>query len=69
MKKEAWSPSYLNERIDAYLAELPTKEGFYYKRKYKEFNAGDPKPAAIADEKEKWKCYGQQLICIQGIMK
>ncbi|MBK6991659.1 MAG: ATP-dependent helicase [Chitinophagaceae bacterium] len=53
MKKEAWSPSYLNERIDAYLAELPTKEGFYYKRKYKEFNAGDPKPAAIADEKEK----------------
>ncbi len=53
MKKEAWSPVYLNERIDAYLAELPTKEGFFYKRKYKEFNAGDPKPAAITDEKEK----------------
>ena len=33
MKEESWSPSYLNERIDAYLAELPTKEGFYYKRK------------------------------------
>ncbi len=53
MKKEAWNPEYLNERIDAYLAELPTKEGFYYKRKYKEFNAGDPKPGAIADETEK----------------
>ncbi len=53
MKKEAWTPAYLNERIDAYLAELPTKEGFFYKRKYKEFNAGDAKPAAIADEKEK----------------
>lgn len=53
MKKEAWTPAYLNERIDAYLAELPTKEGFYYKKKYKEFNAGDPKPAAIADEQEK----------------
>ena len=53
MKKEAWTPAYLNERIDAYLAELPTKEGFFYKKKYKEFNAGDAKPAAIADEKEK----------------
>ena len=53
MKKEAWTLAYLNERIDAYIAELPTKEGFFYKRKYKEFNAGDPKPAAIADEQEK----------------
>ncbi|MFT3936969.1 MAG: ATP-dependent DNA helicase [Chitinophagaceae bacterium] len=53
IKKEAWSPAYLNERIDAYVKELPTKEGFYYKKKYKEFNAGDPKPAAIADETEK----------------
>ena len=53
MKKEAWSPAYLEEKIDAYISELPAKEGFFYKRKYKEFNAGDPKPAAIADEKEK----------------
>ncbi len=53
MKKEAWEPAYLNERIDAYLNELPTREGFFYKRKYKEFKAGDPKPAAIADETEK----------------
>jgi len=53
MKKEAWQPAYLNERIDAYINELPTREGFFYKRKYKTFNAGDPKPAAIADEKER----------------
>lgn len=53
MKKEAWTPIYLNERIDDYIKGLPFKEGFYYKRKFKEFNAGDPKPAAIADEKEK----------------
>ena len=50
IKKEAWTPIYLNERIDAYLKELPTKDGFFYKKKYKEFNAGDPKPAAIKDE-------------------
>ncbi len=53
MKKEAWDPAFLNARINDYISELPTKENFFYKRKYKEFNAGDPKPAAIADEKEK----------------
>ena len=49
MKKEAWSPAYLNERINQYIDALPLKDGFFYKRKYKEFNAGDPKAAAIAD--------------------
>lgn len=53
MKKEAWTPVYMNARIDAYIDELPVKEGFFYKRKYKQFNAGDPKPAVITDEKEK----------------
>lgn len=53
MKKEAWDPVFLNARIDAYINELPTREGFFYTRKYKGFNAGDPKPAAIADETEK----------------
>ncbi|MBX2924454.1 MAG: ATP-dependent helicase [Chitinophagaceae bacterium] len=53
MKKEAWTVEHLNERIDAYIKELPTKEGFFYKRKYKDFEAGDPKEAAIADETEK----------------
>ncbi len=53
MKKEAWTPEYLNERIDAYIKELPIKEGFFYKKKYKTFNANDPKPAAIANETEK----------------
>ena len=53
MKKEAWQPAYLNERIDAYINELPTRDGFFYKRKYKTFNAGDPKLATIADEKER----------------
>ncbi len=53
MKKEAWKPDYLNEQIDAYVQELPTKEGFFYKKKYKEFAAGDAKLGAIADETEK----------------
>jgi DNA helicase-2/ATP-dependent DNA helicase PcrA len=53
IKKEAWTLGYLNERIDKYLEELPAKEGFYYKKKYKDFKAGDPKTAAIAEETEK----------------
>lgn len=53
MKKEAWTPDFLEERIDAYLRELPTKEGFFYKRKYKEFQPGDPKTAQIARETER----------------
>jgi DNA helicase-2/ATP-dependent DNA helicase PcrA len=51
IKKEAWTTDYFNERINAYINELPEKEGFFYKRKYKEFNAGAPKEAAIKEEK------------------
>ncbi|MEO7530900.1 MAG: ATP-dependent DNA helicase [Sediminibacterium sp.] len=53
MKKEAWGVAYMNERIDAYLVALPTKEGFFYKRKYKEFIVGDPNPNKIGPETER----------------
>ncbi len=53
MKKEGWTPAFIHGKIDEYLAELPTREGFYYKRKYKEFNAGDPNPAKIEEETER----------------
>ena len=53
MKKEAWTVDYFNERIDRYIESLPEKEGFYYKRKYKDWNAGDPNPRLIAEETEK----------------
>jgi len=53
MKKEAWTVAYLSERIDTYLETLPTKEGFFYKRKYREFNGGDANPNKIAIETEK----------------
>ncbi|MBP6431317.1 MAG: ATP-dependent helicase [Ferruginibacter sp.] len=53
MKREGWTAEFINERIDAYLNELPTRDEFIYKRKYKEFNAGDIKQDKIDDEKEK----------------
>ncbi|HRG91637.1 MAG TPA: ATP-dependent helicase, partial [Chitinophagaceae bacterium] len=53
MKKEGWTPAFINERIDAYLNDLPTRDEFIYKRKYKNFNAGDLKQEKINEEQEK----------------
>src|SRR6185295_1451519 len=53
MKREGWAPAFINERIDTYIADLPNRDEFIYKRKYKEFNAGDLKKDKIAEEKEK----------------
>ncbi len=53
MKKEGWAPAYINLKIDEYLDSLPTRDGFTYKKKYREFNAGDLKADKIAEEKEK----------------
>lgn len=53
MKREGWSPAFISERIDAYLADLPTRDEFIYKRAYKGFKAGDLKKDKFDEEKEK----------------
>ncbi|WP_207514764.1 ATP-dependent helicase [Longitalea luteola] len=53
MKREGWSPAFINERIDAWIADLPTREEFIYKRAYKQFKAGDVKKDKLDEEKEK----------------
>ncbi|HEX7848075.1 MAG TPA: UvrD-helicase domain-containing protein [Chitinophagaceae bacterium] len=53
MKREGWTASFINQRIDEYLQSLPTREEFIYKRKYREFNAGDLKKDKIEEEKER----------------
>lgn len=53
MKKEGWTAAFISQKIDEYLADLPTRDEFIYKRKYKEFNAGDLKKDKIEEEKEK----------------
>lgn len=53
MKREGWSPLFINQKIDEYIHSLPTREEFIYKRKYKEFNPGDLKKDKIEEEKEK----------------
>ncbi|MCX6316339.1 MAG: ATP-dependent DNA helicase [Bacteroidetes bacterium] len=53
MKREGWTPEYIYTKIDEYLADLPNRDEFIYKRKYKEFNAGDLKKDKIAEENER----------------
>lgn len=53
MKKEGWTVEWINERIDAYINDLPNREEFIYKRKYKDNMPGDLKKDQIEAEKEK----------------
>jgi DNA helicase-2/ATP-dependent DNA helicase PcrA len=53
MKKEGWTPTFIEKCIDNYLADLPNRPEFIYARKYKQFNAGDVKIHLIEQETEK----------------
>jgi DNA helicase II / ATP-dependent DNA helicase PcrA len=53
MKKEGWSPAFINERIDAYINELPQRDEYIAKRAVKEFKKGDVRWDKIEEEKEK----------------
>ena len=53
MKREGWTPDFILQKINAYIKELPTRDEFVYKRKYKQFNAGDLKQEKIDDEVDK----------------
>lgn len=45
MKKEGWTPDYLNERIESYLADIETRDDFKYKVSRKgQFEKGDHNP-------------------------
>jgi DNA helicase II / ATP-dependent DNA helicase PcrA len=53
MKREGWTPAFLNERIDAYLAELPQRDDYIAKRATKQFKKGELRTDKIAEETEK----------------
>jgi DNA helicase-2/ATP-dependent DNA helicase PcrA len=55
MKREGWTPAYLNTCIDQYIRDIPLRDEFTYKRKYKEFNPGDLKKDKVDEEIEKMK--------------
>jgi DNA helicase-2/ATP-dependent DNA helicase PcrA len=53
MKREGWKPSFIIQKIDEYLRDLPNRDEFIYKRKFKEFNTGDLKKDKIEEETER----------------
>ena len=53
MKREGWSPEFINERIDAYLQSLPLRDEYIAKRASKGFKKGDVRTDKIEEETEK----------------
>lgn len=53
MKREGWTPEFINNRIDAYLNDIPNREEFTYQRAYKQFPKGAPKENKIIEAKER----------------
>lgn len=53
MKREGWTPEFINQKIDDYIASLPGREEFVYKRKFKDFKPGDLKKDKLEEEKER----------------
>ncbi len=53
MKKENWDEAYIKAQVQAYITDLPNREGFTYKRAYQGNKAGDPNQNKINAEVEK----------------
>ena len=53
MKREGWTADFINERIDAYITDLSTRDEYIAKRATKEFKKGDVRTDKIEEEKEK----------------
>lgn len=53
MKREGWSPAFINEKIDQYLADLPSREEYIAKRATKNFKKGELRTDKIEEETEK----------------
>ena len=72
MKKEGWTSTYLVTEIDRYIAEIPTRDEFVYKKKYKQFQAGELKQGlvdAAIEKMEKLKAAVLAFDVYQQLMK
>jgi len=72
MKKEGWTSTYLIEQINRYINDIPTREEFVYKKKYKQFEAGSLKQGlvdAAMEKMEKLKAAVASFDTYQELMK
>ena len=52
MKREGWSPSFIQDKIGDYVADLPNREEFIARRASKDYRKGDIRTDKIEDEKQ-----------------
>ena len=72
MKKEGWTSTYLIEQINRYISDIPTRDEFVYKKKYKQFEAGSVKQGlveAALEKMEKLKAAVTAFDTYQQLMK
>jgi len=72
MKKEGWTTAYLIEQINRYITDIPTRDEFVYKKKYKQFEAGSLKQGlveAAVEKMEKLKAAVLSFDAYQELMK
>ncbi len=72
MKKEGWTGDHICQKIEEYLDDLPNREGFTYKRGYKEFKKGDLNPGKIEEQQErmqKLKAACGEFVKFQELMR
>ena len=53
MKREGWSPSFIQDKIGDYVADLPNREEFIARRASKDYRKGDIRTDKIEDEKQR----------------
>ena len=72
MKKEGWTPEYINGKIDEYIADMPEKEEFIYKtQRAGKWNKGDRKPSyqETLDRMEKFRAAVNEFEPFQKLMR
>ena len=55
MKREGWTPAFIQEKINLYVADLPNRDAFIAKRATREFRKGDIRTDKIEAEKDRMK--------------
>ncbi|MEJ7822999.1 MAG: ATP-dependent DNA helicase, partial [Chitinophagaceae bacterium] len=71
MKNEGWVPAFINQKIDEYLKDLPTRDEYFYKRASGPFKKGDLKINALENEKskmERLRCAVNEFDNFQKLM-
>ena len=69
MKREGWTPMFMNERIDAYINDLPTRDEYIAKRAVKHFKKGDVRTDKIAEQSEKMEKLRAAVNEFDGLKK